>query len=107
MDIYELRRKTNVYNFGHHAHGVIIFYTVGEQYCNVSLDQEMLAKELDAIGSIDSTYPDELVNYKISQWDALNIALRYEQAKAMDKEIDNSDIGKAIKNITNGQRDAY
>lgn len=107
MDIYELRRKINVYDFRHLPHSVIILYTVGEQYCNVSLDQEMLAKELDAIGSIDSTYPDELVNYKISQWDALNIALRNEQAKAMDKELDNSDIGKAIKNITNGQTDAY
>lgn len=107
MDIYELRRKTNVYNFGHHAHGVSIFYKVGEQYCNVCLDQEMLAKELDAIGSIDSTFPGELDNYIISQWDALNIALRNEQTKAIDKEIDNSDIGTAIKKITDGQRDAY
>lgn len=107
MDIYELRRKINVYNFGHHVAGVTIFYKVDEQYSNVCLDPETLAKELDAIGSLDSNYPGELANYTISQWDALNIAIRFELARAMDKELDNSDIGKAIKNITNGQTDAY
>lgn len=107
MDIYELRRKINVYNFGHHDGGASIFYKKGEQYCSFNLDKETLGKELNAIGSIDADFPGELDDYTISQWDALNIAIRFEQSREMDKEIDNSDIGKAIKKITDGQGDAY
>lgn len=108
MDIYELRRKINVYNWGHHPTGVTIFYRIGELFPHICIDQEPLFKELKAIGSIEEECTIEVLNdYELSQWDALNIAIRFELAKAQENDIDNSDIGKAIKNITNGQGDAY
>lgn len=108
MDIYELRRKINVYNFGYHENGVSIFYKVAERNCSICLDHDTLSKELVMIGSWDDDITlDEKMAYGISQWDALNIAIRFELAREMDKEIDNSDIGKAIKKLTNEQGDAY
>lgn len=111
MDIYELRRKTNVYSFGHHDNGVSIFYEVGERHCSICIDHATLSKELIMLGSWDDNLTiDEKMNYCISQWDALNIAIRFELARAQEKELDNSDIFKAIANVikpSHGQGDAY
>lgn len=108
MDIYELRRDIAVTIYYCFAAGATILYTNKSHTNSIKLTWAELIKELQAIGSLDDNYASEdLINYHLSQWDALSIAIRFELARAMDKELDNSDIGKAIKNITNGQTDAY
>lgn len=108
MDIYELRNKISVTIYTIYKDGAIIRYLKGNHLNVISLSENELIKELIAIGSLDDVDNwGHLANYELSQWDALNIALRFELAREMDKEIDNSDIGKAIKKITDGQGDAY
>lgn len=108
MDIYQIRNKTEVLSFYQHSEGVTINYSFDECSNSLTTNKESLLSELIAIGSIDDESTiGGLDSYQVSQWDALNIAIRFEQTRAMDKEIDNSDIGKAIKKITDGQRDAY
>lgn len=60
-----------------------------------------LKGKLFSINSIDDDITDEeYITYRVSQWDALNLAIRHELEKETEKEMNNSDIGKAIKNIT-------
>ncbi len=101
MDIYELRSCINVYNFGRHDEGASIFYTMNKRNRSFVLDNETLLKELIIIGSLEDTIYDEqqFQGYILSQWDALNIAIRFELTREQEKDIDNSDIFKAIANI--------
>lgn len=102
MDIYELRQKLLIVNFNTHCEGGTLLYFRDGKSNTLLLSNAELYEELISIGSLDEgTQPEEFADYVMSQWDALNIAIRYEAARDMDKEIDNSDIGKAIKNITN------
>lgn len=89
-----------VYSFITHSEGVSITYMKNGISNDISLSNIQLYKELEAIGSIDEDMsPEEFADYNISQWDALNIAIRSELAKETEKEIENSDIFESIANI--------
>lgn len=111
MDIYKIRQEVNTNIHYVHTTGATILYSRNGYHNVIKLTHDELIAELKAIGTIDEETPNVMEGFKeariLSQWDALNIAIRFEQAREMDKEIDNSDIGKAIKRITDGQRDAY
>jgi hypothetical protein len=79
------------------------------------LSPEESARELSAISSIDSWYADPNITlhyddtdytwegfikyFNICQWEALTLAIRYEMKLETEKEIENSNIGKAINDI--------
>lgn len=101
MNIYQLRNRMRLLNWRSYNGGLTsFFYTIGSNNCSFSLNNEQLTSELIAIGSIDESWtPKERLAYQLSQWDALNIAIRFEAAKEQEKDLDNSDIFKAIANI--------
>lgn len=102
MNIYDLRRNILVYSFNTHSEGCSIAYTKQGKSNGIALTNIELLNELIAIGSLDTDLdPEEFADYTMSQWDALNIAIRFELAREAEKEIDNADIGKAIENLKN------
>lgn len=111
MDIYKLRTCMLVTNFYSHTEGAMIYYQRENKNNVLNLNRSVLNAELVAIGSLDEDSDQEYIaDYSLSQWDALNIAIRFELTKDVQKEMDNSDLFKAIANITkphNEQRDSY
>lgn len=102
MNIHDLRRNMLVYNFNTHSNGATIYYSREGKADSINLNSQELISALIAIGSLDENPdPEYVADYFMSQWDALNIAIRFEAARDMDKEIENSDIGKAINNLLN------
>lgn len=99
MDIYDLRRFTHVYNYNNHSEGCSIDYIVMNTVNHLYISSGKLYDELIKMSIVEDV--EEFQDYRISQWDALNLAIRYELEKEVDKELDNSDIGKAIKNLNN------
>lgn len=100
MTIYDFRKIIIVQEVRHDASGVSINYTLSNAPKSVSSGFAALAVELIAIGSVESEC--ELHDgYKLSQWDALNIAIRHEYKKHIDSELEYSDIFKALGNIIN------
>lgn len=101
MDIYELRRCIKIINYSSHPNGAVITYQKNNSQNLINLQRDDFIKELISISSIDEESPSEIHDtYIISQWDALNIVIRFELARQQEKEIDNSDIGAAINKIT-------
>jgi len=101
MNIYELRRNMKVTNYYSHSEGAVINYTKANKTGSINLTRDVLIAEAIAIGSLDDdNTEEEKADYILSQYDALNIAIRFEAAREMEKEIENSDIGNAIKKIT-------
>lgn len=111
MNIYDLRRCLRIINFHSHSEGATIFYLKAVTTDTITLSREELINELIIIGSLDEDSDSEYIaDYFISQWDALNIAIRHELAKDQENDLNKSDIFKALGNIinpTHGQRDAY
>jgi len=102
MDIYELRNAIAVTIYAIYKDSAVIRYTKSGKLNSISLSEIELVQELLAIGSInDERVIDLMNNYNLSQWDALNIAIRFELAREQEKELDHSDIFKAIANIIN------
>lgn len=102
MNIYDLRRNIMVYSFNTHSEGGSIAYMKNGKSNGLALTNIQLFNELIAIGSLDENAdPEEFADYNMSQWDALNIAIRHELMLEAEKEIDNSDIGKAIEKLKN------
>lgn len=100
MNIYDLRRDIMVYSFNTHSEGGSIAYMKNGKSNGIALTNMELYKELVAIGSLEGDEcPEELADYNMSQWDALNIAIRFELAREMDKELKASDIFEAIAQI--------
>jgi hypothetical protein len=101
MNIYELRRNILVYSFNTHSEGCSIAYTMRGKSNGIALTNMELLNELIAIGSLD-THPDpeEFADYTMSQWDALNIAIRFELARETEKDLLDSDIFNTIAKIT-------
>lgn len=101
MDIYKLRHCMLVTNFYSHTEGAMIYYIREGKTNIINLDRDALNAELIAIGSLDDDSDIEYIaDYALSQWDALNIAIRFELAREQQNEIDNSDIGQSIKRLT-------
>ena len=103
MDIYGLRKIIRVVNFVNHVNGCGIHYIKDKFTYYITLTKIELFNELVAIGTYDDTPldVDEFEDYVMSQWDALNIALRKELTKEAELDLDKSDIGKAIENLKN------
>lgn len=103
MDIYKIRNQVQVTVYYINANGATILYQRKQKSNIINLTYTELTAELIALGSLDEGQ-NVLDGYVLSQWDALNIAIRFEAARDMAKEIDKADIGKAIKNINNDQK---
>ncbi len=99
MNIYDLRNTMKVEYYHKHAHGCMISYHRNNIFHALQLSNDELQKELIAIGSIEEG--DNYEQYVISQWDALNIAIRYQLSRDTEFQINNADIGKAIENLKN------
>lgn len=99
MDIYDLRAIIKVEYYHKHVNGGAISYYVNNKFNVITLGNDELKKELISIGSIDDD--SNFDKYVLSQWDALNISIRLELAREIEKDLDNSDIGKAIINLQN------
>lgn len=101
MDIYKLRNCMLVTNFYSHTEGAMIYYIREGKTNIINLDRDALNAELVAIGSLDEDSDNEhIADYSLSQWDALNIAIRFELAREAQKELEGSDLFNAIANIT-------
>lgn len=94
MTIHDLRRMIKVISFDNEC----IIYKLNDEPKSLIPTRSALSSELINISSIES--PTELDTYKISQWDALNLVIRHEYAKHMEADLMNSDLFKAIANIT-------
>lgn len=102
MNIYDLRKIISVTIYVIYPDGAIIRYLKGDKLHVLSLTPDELINELISIGSIDENSSYGALNpLELSQWDALNIAIRHELMLEAEKEIDNSDIGKAIDKLKN------
>lgn len=119
MTTEQLRKEITVTSWNIHSSGISVHYFRSDgkrskDYLLI-LNPEECARQLSAISSIDSWEADTfLLNYensqlhwaafvntfKLSQWEALTLAIRHELEKETEKEIDNGDIGKAIDSIT-------
>ena len=102
MDIYELRNAIMVYVYGpiRNEYTTIQYSINAIQRHEIKLTLNELCDELVAIGSLHEDYTTtEVENYKLSQWDALNIAIRFELARQQEKDLEKSDIFNAITNI--------
>lgn len=103
MNIYQIRQEVNTNLHYVNANGATILYSRNGTTNVIKLTHDELIAELKAIGTIDDDTPNVSETFKeariLSQWDALNIVIRFEAARDMDKEIDNSDIGKAINKL--------
>lgn len=101
MDIYKLRNCIFVTIYYSHSEGGKILYIRDGKTNVIALTKAELVSELIAIGSLDdNSHVDEIADYILSQWDALNIAIRFELARDTQRELENSDIFNTIANIT-------
>lgn len=102
MTIHKLRSATQIRSYHNDLNnGAVIDYFIGSSRYTLTLTCSDFKGRLFEISSIDDDITDEdFEKYKISQWDALNIVIRHEYAKYIESEIMDSDIGKAINNIT-------
>lgn len=97
MGIYELRKLVTVIAYFNFTGGAHVIYRITDKVNTIDLSNIQLFDELLAIGSIEEDCnPEEFNEYRISQWDALNIAIRYELEREMEKESGMMDIQNAI-----------
>lgn len=102
MNTYQLRKCIHVILFHLNSESGSISYIKNGTASCFCLSREEFFKELVAIGSVDEDIEyEDFMDYSLSQWDALNIAIRYELTREQEKDIDNSDIGKAINKLKN------
>lgn len=106
MNVYQLRNSIMVYMYGperNESSTNAIHYSINAVYRNtIHLEYTELISELIKLGSLDDNAEikeETILNYHLSQWDALSIAIRFELAREEEKEIDKSDIFKAIADI--------
>lgn len=100
MTIYDIRKILHVHTYSSNGEGAIVYYQYGFERRSLHLKPHELVSELIAIGSESEGFTAEwLYGYAISQWDALNMAIRFELKLQTENEINNSDIGKAINNF--------
>lgn len=97
MNIYDLRKTVHVLNFCLHCDGGLITYSSSKGLNAIGLSREEMMKELIVIGSLDDDCTiEEMADYKLSQWDALSIAIRHELAREEEKSLSSFNIGKSI-----------
>jgi len=67
----------------------------------LTLNNNDVLSHLITIGSLedDCTVQTMLLSYRMSQWDALNIAIRYELAQEMEHDSNIMDIQKSINKL--------
>lgn len=94
MTISELRQQIHVTHFEIQGPRTRLNYRKEGEWKYLLLPTINIIEELIAIGSIDSV--SEFEGYQLSQWDGLNLAIRYEYAKTLEEESGMIDINKAI-----------
>lgn len=120
MTTEQIRKSIHVSSYGLYEKGLKVEYKwyenkedEGEERTLILLAQDAVL-ELTALGEIDNYvyYPlviywnntgmewDEFTNkYILSQWDALNLVIRHELAKEIEKEDGMLNLTKAIDNL--------
>jgi len=117
MTTQQLRKQITVHNWLLVNGGLTIYYNKGIEDFQFTLSPEEALKMLHRIGSVYNWYSHPFINiqedenspnvgweeftrdFVFSQWEALTMVVVYELEKEADKEIENSDIGKAISNF--------
>jgi hypothetical protein len=110
MTTEQLRKEIEVINWEISEKGIYIGYRRNEiTGYYLLLNPEETACELCAIGSIDDDlnlilscdtfWVDFVKEFKLCQWEALTLVIRHEANREVDKEVDQSDIGKAVNNL--------
>lgn len=117
MTTEQLRKEIKVVSYGIFDTGIYIGYTCKGGTKHIALDPEESARQLSAIGSIDSYRTDIvfsinmdgldfnwttfLINFKLSQWEALTLAIRYEAEKELENDANLLEMDKAIEALKN------
>lgn len=102
MTLYELRKSIVVTVFENSSDLAKVSYIINGQQKQINLYHDEFKEELTAIGSIDEEITDEeFKKYHISQWDALNIAIRHEYRNYLEADNEKTDIFSALANIIN------
>jgi hypothetical protein len=94
MTIYDLRNTMKVEYYHKHSNGGAISYYRNHKLDILTLGNDELLKELIAIGSLEDG--ENYNQYVLSQWDALNIAIRFELARETEKDLQKSDVFESI-----------
>ena len=99
MTTQQIRSNIHVFNFHNDPSGAVIRYMWGDEVTSIVLSAELLQQDLCYIGSIEDD--EDISNYQLSQWDALNLACRAEMARQIQADANIMAIDKAIKSINN------
>lgn len=123
MTTEQLRKEITVYSYGIYDKGIYIGYTRKGDTKHLTLDPEECARQLSAIGSIESWTKDENglqlrweefidrtvtwgwnvfhLTFKLSQWEALTLAIRYESEKELQNDANLLEMDKIIEALKN------
>lgn len=123
MTTEQLRKEITVYSYGIYDKGIYIGYTRKGDTKHLTLDPEECARQLSAIGSIESWSNGELglqlrweevinrsvtwgwnvfyLSFKLSQWEALTLAIRHEYEKELEKDANLLELDTAIEALKN------
>lgn len=111
MTTEQLRKEIMVTNWHIGINGLSLEYWQNDIKTSIFYPPGRSVRLLNIIGSIDSCSEDGTILiyngtqmhwisfigcFTFSQWEALTLVIRHELEKETEKEIDNSDIGKAI-----------
>ena len=106
MTTEEIRKSIHVNGYGLYDHGIKVYYTWYKNRNDKGKERVLILCEKDAIddlksmGEIDTDNWDWVAdNYIFSQWDALNLVIRYKLAESIEKESGMLAIDKAVENL--------
>lgn len=121
MTTEQLRKEitVNYYHITNAGIYVVYFYALKNEIRYLHLNPEECARQLSAIGSIDSWEsqpfrifssewgddPQDWITFaktfKLSQWEALTLAIRHEYEKELEKDANLLEIDTAIEALKN------
>lgn len=123
MTTEQLRKEITVSSYRLHDEGIYIGYSRKNDTKHLTLNPEECAFQLSAIGSIESWSNGELglqlqwedvlnrsvtwswnvfcLSFKLSQWEALTLAIRHEAEKELEKDSNLLEMDKAIEALKN------
>jgi len=118
MTTEEIRKCIKITHFHSSHNGVHIIYdwstkpSEAWEEKNISIQPKELLQELNSMGEINiwgvgieynevihPNYLQFIEHWIFSQWDALNLVIHYEYNKAVEEDVNNSDIGNAINKL--------
>lgn len=101
MTIQQLREHITVFKYFIFQDCAVIEYYFKTEKKALSLLFDQLKISLFAIGSIDDSELISLKEYTLSQWDALNLAIRHEYELHLESDDNLLDITAAMDKLKN------